>query len=688
MSVSADQFEGFIYTDNGADISITGYTGPGGAVEIPAEIVGKPVTALVGATFGDNFNITNITIPGSVTSIGNRAFYSCTSLASAVFLGNAPTMGTEVFDLCPVSFTVYYISGALDFTTPNWMGYSSVVLYLVTYDAEGGAVNPANKTVLFGSPYGTLPTPTRSGYLFAGWWSGVNGTGARITAGTIVSTASNHAIYANWIATMIGVAFEMSIPPDFDGLAVAVKGLPSGLNYNPLSRVISGTMAKPGIYNFSIYAPNLPAQTTMINVISLPVWAYGSFNGYIVDGGTVSMTVTALGKITGKLSTGGKSYTFSAGSYDWRDNDGAFWFTVDAKAGTTIQTLTFRVSNPVPEDLSIVEAWFGNAAIGEPVAKLYRNVWKDAASTLEPYIDYYTATLPGGAEYGSGYLTFTVDKKGGVKTAGKLADGTAVSLSSTLILDETARVFAIIYTSPAAYKGGCLYGLVEFVKPGSGNISLSLLDSSHFAWENLNPQATPTYPDNGFNRKLEITGGWYNKTSKLDEYYKDITLTSEKNAGAPDPALTVGGSRYPSAWWNFSGLVLTPVFNKSGEMTGLVAPKPILPVKVNGEWDYEPENTVEPGKPVNTVGLTIGLTHATGVFKVSFKAWFDYGTTHTHSSRTITYQGVLTPEQEDAGRGFFLWPDKSSSLNQQGRTVTYPFNWSYDFLIQEVPKVN
>ena len=36
VSLSADQFGDFTYTDNGADISITKYTGLGGAVVIPA----------------------------------------------------------------------------------------------------------------------------------------------------------------------------------------------------------------------------------------------------------------------------------------------------------------------------------------------------------------------------------------------------------------------------------------------------------------------------------------------------------------------------------------------------------------------------------------------------------------------------------------------------------------------------
>jgi hypothetical protein len=89
----------------------------------------------------------------------------------------------------------------------------------------------------------------------------------------------------------------------------------------------------------------------------------------------------------------------------------------------------------------------------------------------------------------------------------------------------------------------------------------------------------------------------------------------------------------------------------------------------------------------NQYGVMTGLAApVTGVFKGSFRAWFDYGAVHTY--RFISYEGVLTPEREDAfdgvaGRGFFLSGDKSSYRDAQNRVVSYPFNWSYDFLLFE-----
>lgn len=51
----------------------------------------------------------------------------------------------------------------------------------------------------YGSSYGTLPTPTRSGYTFGGWYTEPNGGGTRINSGTMMNTAQAHTLYANWI---------------------------------------------------------------------------------------------------------------------------------------------------------------------------------------------------------------------------------------------------------------------------------------------------------------------------------------------------------------------------------------------------------------------------------------------------------------------------------------------------------
>jgi hypothetical protein len=71
----------FEYTVNYGSVTITKYKGNAARVDIPALIVGRPVTAIGKEAFFDCTNLTSVAIPSSVTSIGNWAF-SGTSLTS------------------------------------------------------------------------------------------------------------------------------------------------------------------------------------------------------------------------------------------------------------------------------------------------------------------------------------------------------------------------------------------------------------------------------------------------------------------------------------------------------------------------------------------------------------------------------------------------------------------------------
>ena len=69
--------------------------------------------------------------------------------------------------------------------------------YTVSFDANGGTVNPASKSVTFDGTYGDLPVPTRTGYSFVGWFTAAE-NGTQVTAQTAYKTAGNSALYAHW----------------------------------------------------------------------------------------------------------------------------------------------------------------------------------------------------------------------------------------------------------------------------------------------------------------------------------------------------------------------------------------------------------------------------------------------------------------------------------------------------------
>jgi hypothetical protein len=100
----------FTYTINNGAITITGYTGSGGAVTIPSTINGYPVTSIGEEAFYQCTWLTSVTIPNSVTSIGGGAFFYCFSLTSVTIGTNVTSIGIEAF---------YYCSSLSSVTIPN-----------------------------------------------------------------------------------------------------------------------------------------------------------------------------------------------------------------------------------------------------------------------------------------------------------------------------------------------------------------------------------------------------------------------------------------------------------------------------------------------------------------------------------------------------------------------------------------
>ena len=77
----------------------------------------------------------------------------------------------------------------------------------VTFNANGGSVSQSSKKVAFDSTYGTLPTPTRSGYTFNGWFTASSG-GSQVSSSTKVTATSNHTLYAQWTIITYTISYN------------------------------------------------------------------------------------------------------------------------------------------------------------------------------------------------------------------------------------------------------------------------------------------------------------------------------------------------------------------------------------------------------------------------------------------------------------------------------------------------
>ncbi len=188
--------------------------------------------------------------------------------------------------------------------------------YIVTFDANGGE-GGTTRTALFGGPVGTLPTPTREGYTFAGWWTEANG-GMQIGESTIVT--SNVTYYAHWQINQYTVTF------DANG---GTGGKSVTQNYG--TALSAPTVTRTG-YTFTGWSPEVAATVPASNVtytaqwmVQLwedgPYWAttnigaenpedagyyfwWGDTVGYTRSGGTLNDAGTEYSGVTWVSSTG------------------------------------------------------------------------------------------------------------------------------------------------------------------------------------------------------------------------------------------------------------------------------------------------------------------------------------------------------------------------------------------------
>ena len=145
-----------------------------------------------------------------------------------------------------------------------------------------------------------LPVPTREGYVFAGWYDNEGCTGSPVTESTIVSTASDHTLYAKWTANEYTITFN--------------NGKTAYMTANPANMPSSTTYYTNN---------NTGTSTDQLIAISSPTATAYTFAGWSVawgtgeNGGTLpsvsGTTLTILGNTYGNIVV---TATWTADSYD------------------------------------------------------------------------------------------------------------------------------------------------------------------------------------------------------------------------------------------------------------------------------------------------------------------------------------------------------------------------------------
>lgn len=71
--------------------------------------------------------------------------------------------------------------------------------YTISFNANNGSCSEKSRTVKYNTQYGALPTATRKGFTFAGWYTAEKG-GTKVSETTVMTSASAITLYAQWNA--------------------------------------------------------------------------------------------------------------------------------------------------------------------------------------------------------------------------------------------------------------------------------------------------------------------------------------------------------------------------------------------------------------------------------------------------------------------------------------------------------
>ena len=149
------------------------YNGNGGSGSMPPE----------SHIYTNNFNLAS-----NQFSKTGYSFNGWTNETGMVFADMASVSGE--------SFGVTYTNTTTKTATlyANWKPNT----YTVTFDPCGGSVVPESTNVTYDAAWPILPTPTRDGYRFVGWFTAASG-GTEININSTYTIAANSTNYAHWV---------------------------------------------------------------------------------------------------------------------------------------------------------------------------------------------------------------------------------------------------------------------------------------------------------------------------------------------------------------------------------------------------------------------------------------------------------------------------------------------------------
>ena len=334
--------------------------------------------------------------------------------------------------------TVKFIMPASAVTATAKFEPIPAVAHTITFNAGSGAeVSPANRATDTTGRLASLPTPTKNGYEFVGWFTIADAAGGTMVTAGAEGTVfkADTVIYARWTLT----------------------------NYTITYNLDSGTVATPA-------NPTSYTIATATFKLKNPTRTGYTFTGWTGSNGTTKDTSVSIAK----GSTGDKAYTanWTIITYTITYNLDSGTVATANPASYTVATADFKLKNPTRTGYTFA-GWTGSNGTtkdtsvsitkGSTGNKNYTANWTAVSYTITYTLGGGTVATANPATYNVGTATITLNNptKNGYTFAGWTGTNgttpqTSVSIAkgSTGNKNYTANWTAISYTITYTLGGG------------------------------------------------------------------------------------------------------------------------------------------------------------------------------------------------------------------------------------------
>lgn len=224
----------------------------------------------------------------------------------------------------------------------------NIFTYTLTFNANGGNVSTGSRTLSYNAPYGDLPTPTRTGYTFDGWYTSATG-GSKVNSSDTIQ--ENTTVYAHWNAIPYTLSFDAN-----GGSSVSTKTLSYGEQYGSLPTPTRIGYSFDGWYTSATGGSKVSSSYTIQgNTIVYAHWTAKTVN-YSVSYVSVNGTQLGYGNWTSQFGT---TATCSPQSFGGYQTPSAQKIYCDSETKNIVFTYT-----PLPVNSAIVS---GQAVSSPPI---------------------------------------------------------------------------------------------------------------------------------------------------------------------------------------------------------------------------------------------------------------------------------------------------------------------------------